>query len=191
MKRRDPIKNGIISTRDLSFIRYWFVTIDNDVPVGPLVSFKYVSSKIQEILNDSRGWNKFGYQFKQIDPVIGLEFSKDERHWKNIFHYRISTESNIIKDCNFYGLSCAKLSSNEIFLNLKNWLYGTKHSGMHHDEYIWYLINHETAHLLGRYHNVWPNDPNEPCPVLSQQTIRPSPSKCRQNVFPLQSDYDM
>ena len=193
-RRRSKFMRGgskLISTRDPSFIRYWFVTIDEDVPKIKETSYQYVADLIEKILNDPRGLKRGGYEFKRLDPKSGSFLRQDEKNWINVFHIRLSSGKTVTKNCGFKGLSCADLSRNEIFLNDKNWIYGTEASGMKHEEYIWYVVSHEILHLLGRGHGKWPDDPNKPCPLSTQQTIKKHPNVCRPNVWPLDSDFDL
>lgn len=183
--------NTIISTRDPGFTRYWFLTIDDDVPKRQETSYAYVVNLIEKILNDPRGLKKGGYKFEKLDPKFGVISRQDKKNWRNVFHIRLSSGKTVTRNCGFTDLSCADLSSNEIFLNDKNWIYGTEASGLGHSDYTKYVLQHEIMHLLGRSHAKWPNDPKKPCGVLSQQTIRPSENSCYPNVWPLQGDFDL
>jgi hypothetical protein len=179
----------IISVKDTNFTRKWFLSIDKDIKKTRFTSYRYVADKIEEVLNNPLGWKRFGYKFERITPKEGLKLSKDKSNWKFIFHMRLSSEATILKECKMKGLSCADLTTNQIFMNVRNWLYPPKASGFTREEGMYYIVSHEIAHLFGKNHNKFPNDPNKPCPILTQQTVRPSPNSCFPNVYPLESDF--
>jgi len=170
----------LISSRDTSFTRYWFLTIDGDVEQLPETSFDYVSLLINQVLNHPQGWNKFGYKFIQIDQDVGLKSGNK----KSIFHLRLSTDDTIESKCELRGLSCADMSMNVIYLNVYNWIYGSKKSEMTPELLRWYCINHEIGHLLGRNHK---SCGKGQCSIMLQQTIK-SKNCCKPNIFPLSTD---
>jgi hypothetical protein len=176
----------IISTKDVSFPRYWFVTIDSFIPKLPETSYTYVWNFINDTLNDSKSWKRFGYNFVAIDPIKGLELRKEKKVQVNVFHIRLSLNNTIVKECNLPGLSCADSSVNIIFLNVDNWVFGTVQSGMDCTLYRKYVILHEIGHLLGRGHKKCMKNKNDYCSIMYQQTI--SKGCCTPNVYPLDDD---
>ena len=187
--RRRKGGSRIISSRDTSFTRYYFITRDPDVIKDPTTEYNYITKLIQKILNDPRGWKKFGYKFKYISEKCGLKRRLDKKNWRNTFQIRLSSQNTVKKECNMENLSCADLGINVIYLNDRNFIFSTKQSQMNPISYQYYVVNHEIAHILNRGHNKWPNDANKLCPILSQQTVKNSP--CIPNIYPLQSDFDL
>ena len=188
---RSTVDKGskIISTNDNLFTRYYFVTVDPDVIKDPFTEYDYVSNKIQEVIHHPKGWTRFGYKFHYLEPQFGIELRKNKQNWHNVFWIRLSSANSVEKTCGFLDLSCADLSVNVIYLNDKNWVYSTAASGLSPTEYQYQLCGHEIAHLLNKHHpKQWPNDPNKPCSILHQQTVKPSRNSCYPNIFPLDDD---
>lgn len=134
---------------------------------------------IKKILNDPRGWAKYGFKFKQVhntdDPkCIKLKFTNNDTIKK-------------LYGKSFDGLSLYDKSINTIFLNMNNWLTGGK-SEMEIKAYRIYLINHEIGHALGIMKH-----PDCPFPeggklasVMQQMTRGPGHIKpCLSNCWPL------
>ena len=123
-----------------------------------------IQDKIEDVLNDPRGWNKLGYIFKKTNTNLD-------------FVITIVPNKIIKKVCNFDGLSCATMfrSKNKtdiIFLNLEKWQKGSSKSKLPLDLYRTYLICHETAHILGKGHiKLEDCKPEIKCPVMVQQTL--------------------
>jgi hypothetical protein len=181
---------SILSTRDTSFNRYWFLTIDDNVLKKYTTRYNYVLSLIKQMLTSEFGWKKLGYTFKQINQKDGIKLRNQHTRstpWKKyIFHIRLSSNKFIKKTCGFSGLSCADMLENVIFLNDINWVYGTRESGMSPLNLRYYCINHEIGHLLGRYHKKCTY--NSDCSIMLQQTIKKDSCNCFPNIFPLQDD---
>lgn len=178
-----------IASKDTSFIRYWFCTIDSDVPINSVTSWEYVSNLIHTVLEHPNGWKKFGYKFQPIPVSNGLKLRNIQSMKKYIFHIRLSTDSTIQNICNFDKLSCADSRSNNIYLNVNNWIYGTKASELSPYLLRFYVVGHEFGHLLGKMHAECTNV-NKPCSIMLQQTIKKK-NCCKANIFPLQSDFDL
>lgn len=176
----------LISTKDQSFVRHYFVTIDPNVLKVKDTNYDYVVKKIQEVLDHPKSWRNFGYKFNYIKPEIGLRLRQNKINWINTFWIRLVSAKVVEKVCGLPHLSCADLTTNCIYLNDHNWVYSTEASGMQPEFYRIYQILHEVGHLLNRHHpERWRDDPNKPCKVMSQQTIKPNKQLCYPNVFPL------
>jgi hypothetical protein len=172
--------------QDTSFTRYWFLTIDDDIIDVESTQYMYVFYLISSILDHPQGWKKLGYNFRPINTQKGIELRKLPFYKQFVFHLRLSSEGTIQEKCNFDKLSCADMSSNNIYFNETNWIYGTIESEMSAKDLRIYCINHEIGHLLGRYHKDCENV-NLPCSIMLQQTIKKQ-NCCRANVFPLIDD---
>jgi hypothetical protein len=170
----------IIATKDPSFVRSWFLTVDKEcrerVPVQETRDF------IDAVLQDGRGWAKLGYRFLNVSCQKGSALRRNEENWKHVFHIRISAEDTVTRECGFSGLSCADLSKNMILLNVERWLYGAEASGLPLWAYRHYLVQHEIGHLLGRGHAVCDGD-GRPRPIMTQATI--ANDTCSPNMWPL------
>lgn len=132
---------------------------------------RMVVNKIMRVLNDERGWNKFGYKFTltQVMPD---------------FIITIARNSKIKEVCNFDGLSCADLTAKMIYLNYENWKYGCIKSKLSLDDYRTYMICHEVGHIIGKDHiSLLVCSRGEKCPVMVQQTK--GIGKCKANCWPL------
>lgn len=174
----------IIASKDTSFTRFWFLTVDPEC--SGKVSQRQVSHVINTVLMDPRGWSSHGYKFAKISSQEGLALRKKAlKHRRYIFHVKVSTNGEISRNCGFSGLSCADMSINVIFINLDRWLYGAKASGLSLDDYRSYLIQHEIGHLLGRNHTKCPTE-NYPRPIMVQATI--ANDTCKPNIWPLSEE---
>jgi hypothetical protein len=134
-----------------------------------VINRNLVVKKILEVLNDTRGWKRLGYDFKF-----------KEKNAK--FKIKIVKEDKIVKICKFSGLSCADMSKNIIYINIKRWRRGSKASKLSLDNYRTYVINHEIGHLLGRDHYKCGKSGTK-VPVMVQQTL--GISNCKPNPWPL------
>lgn len=171
------------ASKSKSYVRYWFLTVDEDVPELSETDPDYVADIIDQVLNDEKGWKRMGYFFEEISAEEGLYARKKKSNRKYVVHIHLSTDKTVEKACNFGGLSCADLKDNTVYFNLDKWLYGTKESRMSLEEYRQYLIQHEIGHILNRSHNKCTDNENDSCPVMYQQTI--SKGCCKPNPWPL------
>ena len=167
----------LISTRDKTFPRRWFLTVDEDC--SPFVNGEEAADFVEKVLNDPRGWISHGYRFVRINVATGLRLRRNKNDWKSVFHIRISKDATIQAECGFSGLSCADMSKNTILLNLSRWLHGSEASGLDLVSYRYYVSTHEIGHLLGRSHYSCSAYPIDLCPIMYQQTI--SKSCCKPN----------
>lgn len=182
----------LAASKDNSFIRYWFVTVDENVPKIYDTSLDFVVDTIENVLDDPLGWNQFGYFFERISAKEGLKLRGNEDNWKYVLHLSLCTSKTVLKNCGFEGLSCADLKINRIYFNLTNWLHGTVQSGFNNVHlYRMYLVSHEVGHLLGRRHSTWEENPNKKCGIMSQQSIKPNNVHCIANVYPIESDFNV
>ena len=131
-----------------------------------------IINKIQDTLNDKRGWYRMGYHFEH----------KDKDEYNIDFEIMFVSESYIKKTCNFTGLSCADTKYNKIYINVDRWRKGSKFSQLSLDEYRTYILNHELGHILGRNH-VRPGRSGTKVPVMVQQTL--GIGNCKPNPWPL------
>lgn len=134
-----------------------------------VINRNLVVKKISNVLNDNKGWRRLGYDFKF-----------KEKNAK--FKIKIVKEDKIVKICKFSGLSCADMSKNIIYINIKRWRRGSKASKLSLDDYRTYIINHEIGHLLGRDHYQCGKSGTK-VPVMVQQTL--GISDCKPNPWPL------
>lgn len=179
---RNLVKNNRnVVTADIDFPRLWFATVDRDC--RHLVDEEELNEVVNIVLEDSRGWQKFGYEFVPIEKHVGLVLRRDASNWPFTFHIRMSSEDTIKNRCGFGGLSCADMAKNVILLNCSRWLFGSEESGLDLGWYRYYMIGHEIGHLLGRGHQQCSADKQDSCPLLYQQTI--SRGCCKPNPFPL------
>jgi hypothetical protein len=112
-----------------------------------------LSKKIASVLNDRRGWKKYGVIFREIKE-IDLQSSNHKNKLRFIFRNAADTE----KMCQMVGLSCyIHKNIPEIIINEHNWN-GGSHSSLPIDRYQTYLINHEVGHFLGLSHSKCPID---------------------------------
>jgi hypothetical protein len=141
------------------------IEFDKDI----IINTNLVIKKITSVLEDKRGWKRLGYNFyhKDKNPKFKIKIVKEEK---------------IIKACKFSGLSCADMSTNTIYINIKRWRNGSKRSKLSLDDYRTYILNHEIGHLIGRDH-VQCNKSGSKVAVMVQQTL--GISDCKPNPWPL------
>lgn len=106
--------------------------------------FHQTLAKIRNVLNDERGWTKYGFTFECLN--LGNKKSSQER----ILNIILCSNDKANNECNMGGLSCYDPSQHVIYFNYSNWMTGGN-SGMPIDEYRNYVINHEVGHALGFY----------------------------------------
>ena len=175
----------LAASKRKDYIRYWFVTVDPNVPRrknGETDPVK-IAEFIESVLDDHRGWSRFGYTFQRISAEEGLVSREDPSMWKYVFHIRLSLPDTILKNCLFGDLNCADLMDNVVYIHNDLWMNGSEKSGMYLQEYRIYVVNHEIAHLLNRGHHKCSKEPRELCPVMYQQSI--SKGCCTPNPWPL------
>lgn len=141
----------LISTKDKSFVRKWFVTVDPDV-TG--IDREYVEDIVSVVTNDlaPRSWKWYGYHFMMLSPVDGMRARSDPEKWIDTFWIRVSKPGTIQSECKFDNLSCADLSKNVIYLNEDRWKYGSDKVNMPIEVYRTYVVAHEIGHLLNHLH---------------------------------------
>ncbi len=153
---------------------FWYVIVDSDCT--RTVHVDEVSQVIHDTLHDPRGLIKLGHEFHQVPVNVGRVI-RAKRVWRSsdvvCVEYRVSSEKTIRSECGFGGLNCAKtqFTDRQVLLHVDLWRKGSVDCRLDLDDYRRYVVNHETLHILGRDHVEWPRDPNEPCPVMFQQTI--------------------
>ena len=172
-----------IDIKTTQLVRYWFLTVDVDVKLKHKISVEDASQEVDKILSNPKGWVKFGYVFQRVPNDSGLKWRNDENNQQFVLHLRISSPKTVEKECNFDGLSCAKINQGCILFNSQRWVSGSVESGLLLEQYKIYLVQHEIGHLLGRGHEACSSHKEDPCPVMYQQTI--SKGCCKPNVWPL------
>ena len=173
----------LIASRDPSFPRYWFATVDPECRAD--VSVNEVGDFIETVLADPRGWIAHGYQFFRLSAKRGSALRMDRSNETSVFHIQVSTKAKIKDTCGFSDLSCADLSRNVIYINKDRWRDGAKASGLDLFGYRQYVIQHEVGHLLGRDHSKCPCV-GCPRPIMVQATI--ANDQCTPNPWPLATD---
>lgn len=134
-------------------------------------------NKIQQVLNDPKGWNKYGYYFE----YVGNEnTSRKKLENKNILVIELSPKNKIARMFpGFEDLSVYVPSIHSIFINANNFFGGSK-SDLPVDDYQTYVINHEVGHALGLPHNEAPKD--KIASIMQQQ------SKGPEHIYPAKSN---
>lgn len=173
----------VAASRDKSFPRFWFFTVDPDVDGVDEGDQEAIADFIEKVLLHPMGWRKHGYRFIRTSPEEGFFARQRMSNIKHVLHLRLSLPGTVEKHCKFDGLSCASLENNVVYFNRDRWFHGSKASGLTLDAYRVYLICHEVGHLLDRGHKRCSNDSRDLCPVMYQQTI--SKGCCTPNPWPL------
>lgn len=123
----------------MSVIHY---TIFSDIPEREN-EFKTIA---QNVLNDPRGWKKYGYSFV---------LDSDTKRKPNTIKITLSNVANLRKGCmSLSGLSCYNPNNNNVYINIENWIGNDKNAfgTARINEYREYVINHEVGHALGLDH---------------------------------------
>lgn len=142
----------VIATKDKSFVRKWYVTVDEDVPD---ILREDVEDVVTAVLTDLTpgSWSSYGYEFQMVLPSLGMRYRRSRDNWKDTFWIRVSTPKTIRSRCSFDKLSCADLTTNVIYLNADRWRYGSpKVTEVPLEVYRAHVCAHEIGHLLHHYH---------------------------------------
>ena len=160
---------------------YWQFSIDPDVAQEHNLDINEITTFIESVLSDYRGWKSHGYNIVNL-PTIATALVPQ----KDVLKIRMSSDATVHKNCDFGFLSCADMSINVIYLNVDRWLYGSPHTELPLDQYRVYLVSHEVGHLLGKGHKHFSKSSESPCYVMNQQTI--ANGRCKGNIFPLYNE---
>ena len=150
--------------------------------IGPS-SFK---RNVENILSDSRGWKKYGYNFKRRNNIrsygkhngniyFSIKLMEDDEI-SRLFP-TVSNQNDKLSVCDMYN--------HKIYINNFRWYNGSKASKLPLDMYRHYVINHEVGHILGKYHRR-SCTPDGNTPVMMQQTK--GTYGCTPNPFPSDQD---
>ena len=63
----------ILASSDPSFVRHWYLTVDENVDD---INATSVGRVVQDVLRDPNGWAKMGYSFNRVTPVSREEDSR-------------------------------------------------------------------------------------------------------------------
>lgn len=149
-------------------------TLSYKILFDPRCNFRIdpIIQKVENVLQDKRGWKKHDYHFKFIQEI--------DKEVDFLIYFTL--ESYIESKCHFTGLSCADLNDNIIYINENRWRRGSTASKLNLDDYRTYVINHEVGHILGRGHAKCENK-GKLAPVMLQQTL--GINGCKPNPWPL------
>ena len=167
-------------------------------------------NEVIRILNDSKGWLKYGYKFINVntnfdiidvntnfdiinvdntnDDNTNVENTNDDNTIVDNPIIKIYLDDNALQKCgiNLENLSCTRFINNlpDIIINYTNWVGGSK-SKLSILDYHTYIINHEIGHCLGLDHTECPiNECNkrnlEFCPASIMQQMSKGPT----HIFP-------
>ena len=156
-------------------------------------------SEVARVLNDERGWKKYGYNFKEVAnnpahrPVNNPANNPAQNRTLLI---RLATAEETSKLCGFSGLSCWDRHRREININEENWKTGAS-SGLSLERYHNYVITHEVGHTLGLKHNKCPiaeckRRGMDVCPASIMQQMsygKKAIAPCIANDWPLDQDW--
>lgn len=156
----------ILASSDPSFLRHWYITVDENVEG---ITAPSVGRVIQDVLKDPNGWAKMGYSFQRVPPAVGKTLQ--ERNPESVFHIRVSLPRTIGRACRITDRSCADLSKNTIFLNSSRWLKGAEKADLPLGDYRKSLVAHEVGHLLS-YPHVPCAGPGLPGDVMQEFTLK-------------------
>lgn len=118
-----------------------------------VVSLAEFRNFVNSVLNDDRGWKKYGFIFNEVDNGY------------NNLYIELSPLDKMQTVCKTRTMSCYDPSSHSVYINYKNWMGQSPISlenppGMSLEEYRIYVINHEVGHGLGLLHPMF-YDPNK------------------------------
>lgn len=144
---------------------------------------------IHKVLNDHRGWRKYGVIFEDV--------TDNYKYDPKVIEVRFYDNENM-KKFGLKGLSAYDIGANNIYFNIQNWNKGGKdqftkteeHKPI--DRYRIYVINHEFGHSLGLDHIRPKNRDGMRGSIMMQMTkgnkhIHP----CTLNEWPLdKEDFD-
>jgi hypothetical protein len=138
-----------------------------------------MAEKTRQVLNDPRGWLKYGYKFvEQTEPTTD-----------KVLHIIFKSYDTILKIAPSHSkFSYYRPAFHDIHINMKNWNGGSA-SSLPLDDYRSYVINHEVGHALGLDHAKCPKA-GGPGSVMQQMTRGPAfISPCIENAWPLEKSY--
>jgi hypothetical protein len=156
----------ILASSDPSFVRHWYLTVDENVDD---INATSVGRVVQDVLRDPNGWVKMGYSFNRVTPAAGRRMQEEKP--ENVFHIRVSLPRTIGRACRITDRSCADLSKNTIFLNSSRWLHGADKADLSLGDYRKALVAHEVGHLL-TYSHVPCAAPGLPGDVMQEFTLK-------------------
>ena len=156
------------------------------VSVGPgvQVASDEFAAKVAAVLQDPRGWTKYGYSFVQAPPARGG------------LHIHLELADEADRLCRASGFSCSRPQLNDIVIHLGNWMGGSA-SRLPLERYRNYVINHEVGHALGLPHQKCPAAECArrgmgacPASVMQQMTRGPAHvSPCFESDWPLDPEW--
>jgi hypothetical protein len=172
-------------------------TITYTVEVAPGVEPAQAASfgaEVERVLNDERGWRKYGYTFQQVNKQTHLQ---TQMH----LQIRLAPADETDARCGSTGtdnagLSCWDPRRRVININEYNWITGAK-SGLLPERYHNYVICHEVGHALGLDHTACPIEECRrrglnscPASVMQQMTRGPVAfAPCVASDWPLDKDW--
>ena len=135
----------------------------------------FFALEVSIILNAKHGWTRAGHgRFCQgNDPSFAILLAKPE-----------TTDSMCFPLRTMERVSCAR--NKRAIINLERWREGAAEWSL--IGYHQYLINHEVGHVLEMGHRRCPENPNEPTPVMKQQSN--SKIKCPRRGSPTQAEIE-
>ena len=149
------------------------------------VKLEEFAAAVARVLDDRRGWRKYGYEFVKIPA----DRKADVR-------IRLETAESAKALCGMAGFSCQRGGPKDIIINLDNWL-GKSASELPVERYHNYVLMHELGHHLGLDHQRCPIDEcrrrgMKECPasVMQQMTRgRSAIAPCIESDWPLDPDW--